>query len=160
MLWSAHALAAQTLLCFGHGCFGRVCSRNTNDIMVWAWMLWSAYAVGTRPLFWFGHGCFGQRVFSEHERYYGFGMDALVRVCCRNTNVIMVLASMLWSAYATGNTNVIMVWTWMLWSAYPLGTRLLLWFGHGCFGQCICCRNTNVILVWPWMLSSAYALGA
>ena len=25
-----------------------VCSGNTNEIMVWAWMLWSAYALGTR----------------------------------------------------------------------------------------------------------------
>ena len=25
-----------------------VCSRNTNVIMVWAWMLWSAYALQRR----------------------------------------------------------------------------------------------------------------
>ena len=30
------------------------------------------------------------------ERNYGFGMDALVIVCFRNTNVIMILAWMLW----------------------------------------------------------------
>ena len=36
----------------------------------------------------------------EHERSYGFGMDALVSVCFWNTNGIMVLASMLWSACA------------------------------------------------------------
>ena len=100
-----------------------------------------------------GHGCFGQRMLSEHERYYGLRMDALVSVCSRNTNVIMVWAWMLWSAYALGTRmllwfergcfgqrmlsehNVIMVWAWMLWSAYALGTRTLLWFGHGCFGQ-------------------------
>ena len=112
-------------------------------------MLWSAYALGTRTLLWFGHGCFGQRMLSEHERYYDLRMDALVSVCSRNTNVIMVWAWMLWSAYALGmvwgmdalvrvcsrNTNVIMVWAWMLWSGYALGTRTLLWFGHGCFGQ-------------------------
>ena len=67
-----------------------VCSRNTNVIMVCAWMLWSAYALGTRTLLWFAHGCFGQRILSEHERYYGWRMDALVSVCSRNTNVIMV----------------------------------------------------------------------
>ena len=32
----------------------------------------------------------------EHERYYGLGMHVLVTVCSRNTNVIMVLAGMLW----------------------------------------------------------------
>ena len=30
------------------------------------------------------------------------------------------------------NTNVIMVWAWMLRDPYALGTRTLLWFGHGC----------------------------
>ena len=48
-----------------------VCSRNTNGIMVWAWMLWSAYALGTRTELWFGHGCSGQRMLWEHERRYG-----------------------------------------------------------------------------------------
>ena len=27
---------------------GTVCSRNTNGIMIWAWMLWEPYALGTR----------------------------------------------------------------------------------------------------------------
>ena len=142
MRWSAYALGTQTLLWFGHGCFGQrmlleheryyglgmvsVCSRNTNVIMVCAWMLWSAYALGTRTLFWFWHGCFS--------------------VC-------------------SGNVNVIVAWAWMLWSAYALGTRTLLWFAHGCFGQrmlseheryyglrmdalvSVCSRNTNVIMV-------------
>ena len=162
---------------FRHRCFGQrmlreheryygsgmdalvsVCSWNTNVIMVWAWMLWSAYALGTRTLLWFGHGCFGQRMLSEHERYYGLRLDALVSACSRNTNVIMV-------------------WAWMLWSACALGTRVLLWFEHGCFGQrmlseheryyglsmdalvSVCSRNTNVIMVWAWMLWSADALG-
>ena len=49
----------------------------------------------------------------EHERYYGLGMDALRPVC-------------------SWNTNVIMVWAWMLGDPYALGTRTLLWFGHGC----------------------------
>ena len=27
---------------------------------------------------------------AKHERYHGLGMDALVTVCSRNTNVIMI----------------------------------------------------------------------
>ena len=38
---------------------------------------------------WFKHGCFGQRMLWEHERYYGFGMDALVSICSWNTNSIL-----------------------------------------------------------------------
>ena len=170
MLWSSYALGTRTLLWSRHGCFGQrtlleheryygygmdalvsVCSGNMNVIMVWAWMLWSAYALGTRALLWFGHGCFRQGMLSEHERYHGLGVDALVSVCSRNTNVIMV-------------------WAWMLWSAYAPGTRTLLWFRHGCFGQrmlrerechyglgmdalvSVCSWNTNIISVWPWML--------
>ena len=171
------------LFLFGHGCFGQrmlseheryglgmdalvsVCSRNTI-VMVLAWMLWSAYALGTRTLLRFGHGCFGQRMRWERECHCGLGMDALVSVCSRNTNVILV-------------------WAWMLWSVYAFGTRTELWFGHGCFGQrmlsaheqrmlwerechcglgmdalvSVCSRNTNVILVWAWMLWSVYAFG-
>ena len=52
----------------------------------------------------------------EHEQKYGVGMDALVTVCC-------------W------NTNGIMIWACMLWSPYALGTRTELWFGHGCSGD-------------------------
>ena len=58
-----------------------VCSWNTNGIMVWAWMLWSPYALEARTLLWFGHGCSGERMLSNHERYYGLGMDALVSGC-------------------------------------------------------------------------------
>ena len=36
----------------------------------------------------------------EHERYCGLGMDALVTVCSRNTNVIMVWVWMQWYPYA------------------------------------------------------------
>ena len=170
MLWSAYALGTRTGLWFGHGCSGQrmflgherdyglgmdaalvsVCSGHTNEIMVWAWMLWSSYALGTRTRLWFGHGCSGQRMFSEHERDYGLGMDALVSVC-------------------SGNTNGIMVWAWMLRSAYALGTRAGFWFGHGCSGQrmlweherdyglgmdalvSVCSGNTNgVIGECPW----------
>ena len=75
----------------------------------------------------------------EHQRSYGLGMGALVTVCSRNTKVLMV-------------------WAWVLWSAYALGTRTLLWFGHGCSHHRVLC-NTNVILVWAWMLQLPYALG-
>ena len=127
-----------------------VCSRNTNVIMVWAWMHWSPYALETRTILWFGHGCTSHRMLSKHERYYGLGMDALVTVCSRNTNVIMV-------------------WAWMHWSPYALETRTLLWFEHGCTGHrmlskheryyglgmdalvTVCSRNTNDIMVWAWM---------
>ena len=85
MLWSAYALGTRTRLWFGHGCSGQrmlleherdsglgmdalvsVCSWNTNEIMVWAWMLWSAYALGTRARLWFGHGCSFRRMLWEH----------------------------------------------------------------------------------------------
>ena len=49
---------------------------------------------------WFGHGCSGHRMLSNHERYYGFGMDALVSVCSWNTNGTIVWAWMLWSPHA------------------------------------------------------------
>ena len=52
----------------------------------------------------------------ERERYHGLGMGALVIVCSGNTNVIMLKAR-------------------VLWSPYDLGTRTLLWFGHGCSGH-------------------------
>ena len=108
MLWSSYALGARTLLWFGRGCSGHrmlfeheryyglgthalviVCSWSTNVIMVWARMLSSSYALGARTLLWFGHACSGHRMLFEHERNYGLGMDALVIVCSRNTNVIM-----------------------------------------------------------------------
>ena len=72
-----------------------VCSRNTNVIMVWAWMIWLLYALGTRTLLWFGHGCCSERMLLEHPRYYVLGMDALVSACSWYTNVIMVWAWML-----------------------------------------------------------------
>ena len=137
MLWSPYALRTRTLSWFGHGCSGHrmlfeheryhglgmdapviVCSRNTNVIMVSAWMLWSPDALETRTLSWLGHGCSGHRMLFKHEYYHGLGMDAPVIVCSRNTNVIMVSA-------------------WMLWSPYALETRTLSWLGHGCSGHCV-----------------------
>ena len=97
----------------GMGALVTVCSRNTNVLMVWAWALWSPYALGTRTLLVFGHGCSGHRVLSELERSHGLGIGALVSVC-------------------SWNTNIIMVWAWVLQCRYALGTRTLLWFGHGC----------------------------
>ena len=149
--WFRHACFGQPMLLehecyygFGMDALVSVCSWNTNAVMVWAWMLWSAYALGTRTLLWFGHGCFGQRMLRERECRCGLGVDALVSVCSRNTNIIMVCAWMLWSAYAlgtrtsyglgmdalvsvcSGNVSVIVAWAWMLWSAYVLETRTLL----------------------------------
>ena len=193
ILWSSYALGTRTLSWFGHGCSGHrmlleheryhglgmdalviVCFRNTNVIMAWAWILWSSYALGTRTLSWSGHGCSGHRMLLEHERYHGLGMDALVTVCSWNMNVMMVWARMLWSSYAleheryhglgmdalvivcSRNTNVIMVWAWMLWSSYALGTRTLLWFGHGCSGHRMLSEHKRYYghgMVWPWTKS-------
>ena len=93
--WSSHARGKRARLWFGHGCFGHgmlleherdyglgmdalviVCSWNTNEIMVWAWMLWSSYALGTRTRL-----CSGHRMLLEHERKFHLGVDALVIVC-------------------------------------------------------------------------------
>ena len=210
MLWSSYALGARTLLWFGHGCSGHrmlfehercdglgtdalviVCSSNTNIIMAWTWMLWSSYALRTRTLSWFGHGCSGHRMLLENEHYHGLGMDALVIVCSRSTNV-MVWARMLWSSYAlrtrtlswlghcsghrmlleheryhslgmdalvivcSWSTNVIMVWARMLWSSYALGTRTLLWFGHGWSGHRMLSEHERYDghgMVCPWTKS-------
>ena len=96
--------------------WSRYAPWNTNGIMIWAWKLWSPYALGTRTELWFGHECSGHCMLLEHERNYGLGMDALVTVCSRNTNGIMI-------------------WAWKLWSPYALGTRAEIWFGHGCSGH-------------------------
>ena len=197
MHWSPYALDTRTELWFGHGCTGHrmlsthernyglgmyavvtVWSRNTNGIMVWAWMHWSPYALDTRTEImvwacmqwspygletrtelWFGRVCsaHGHRMLSKHERNYGLGMDALVTVC-------------------PPNTNGIMVWACVQWSPYGLETRMELWFGHGCTGHrmlsthernyglgmyavvTVWSRNTNGIMVWACMHWSPYAL--
>ena len=110
-----------------------VCSRNTNVIMVWARMLWSPYDLGTRTELCFGHGCSGYRMLVEHERNYVLGMDALVheRMLSKHERKYVLGMDALVSI-CSWNTNVIMVWARMLWSPYVLGTRTLLWFGHGC----------------------------
>ena len=84
------------------------------------------------------------------------GMEALVIICSRNTNGIMV-------------------WVWKLWSSNAFETRTELWFGHGCSGHRMlskhernyglgmdalvieCSRNTNGIMVWVWKLWSSNA---
>ena len=112
-----------------------VCSWNTNEIMVWAWMLWLWYALETQTLLWCGHGCSGYRMLLEYERNSGLGMDALVTAC-------------------SWNTDVITAWAWMLWLSYALGTRTLLCFGHGCSHYRMLWEHGRyVILVWVWMLS-------
>ena len=175
--WQRYALGTRTLSWFGHGCSGNpmlleheryyalgmgavatVCSRNTNVIMLWAWMLRQPYALGTRTLSCFGHGRSGNGMLLEHECYHGLGMDALATLC-------------------SWNTNVIMLWAWAQWQPYALGTRTLSCFGHGCSGNpmlleherhhglgmdalaTLCSWNTNVIMVWAWMLWQPYALG-
>ena len=65
-------------------------TRNTNVIMVCAWMLWLPHALGTRTLLCFEHGCSGSRTRWEHESYCGLGMNAQVTVCSGNMNVIIV----------------------------------------------------------------------
>ena len=53
----------------------------------------------------------------------------------------------------------------MLWSAHALGTRTLLWFEHGCFGQRMLSEHEHNILCFGHgcfgqrMLSEQYALG-
>ena len=86
--WFGHGRIANRMLLeheryhgLGMGALATVCSWNTNVIMVRAWMLWQKYALGTRTLSWFGHGRIGNRMFLEHERYHGLGMDALASVC-------------------------------------------------------------------------------
>ena len=195
MLWPSYALGTRTGLWFGHGCSGQrmlweherdyglgmdalvsVCSGNTNGIMVWAWMLWSAYVLGTRTRLLFGHGCSGQRMLWEHERDYGWGMDA-------RSSYALGTRTGLW--FGHGCSGQRMLWEherdygfgMMLWSSYALGTRTGLWFGHGCSGHrmlseherdyglgmdalvSVCSGHTNEIMVWAWMLWSAYALG-
>ena len=98
------------------------CSRKTNVTMHWAWILWLAGALGTRTFLWFGHGCSGYHMLLKHEHYYGLGMDALVVVCCWNTNVVMVWAWMLWLLYAVGTLSSSGLCSWKF-----RGIRIVLW---------------------------------
>ena len=131
----------------GMDALGIVCSGNTNGIMVWACTLWLSYALGTRTLLWFGHKFSGYRKRWEHERCYGLGLDALVRMHLEHERYIR--ACMLRFSYALGtrtllwfggmdalviscswNMNIMTVWAWMQWFSHTLETRTLSWFGH------------------------------
>ena len=118
MPWLSDALGTRTLLWFGHGSSGYLLP----------------YALGTQTLLWFEHGCSGYRMHSEHERYCGLRMDALVIGCTRNTSVFMVWAWMLWLSDALRTRTLLWFWAWMLWLPDALATRTLLWFEHGCSG--------------------------
>ena len=141
-----------------------VCSRNTNIIMVWAWMLWLSFALGTRTLLWFGHGCAivcsrSTNVFMvwawSHNSWYAFGTRtflcfgrgcAIVSMLSEPPMPLFIVCSV-----CSRNTNVILVWEWMHLLSHALGTRTLLWFGHG-RTILVCFRKTNAIVVWAWML--------
>ena len=100
-------------------------------------------------LLWFGHACSRNRMLWEHERYYRLGMHALVTLCSRNMNAIVV-------------------WVWMLCQPYALehdrynglgtdGERMLSeherHYGLGMDALVsVCSPNTNVIMVWGWIL--------
>ena len=93
---------------------------------------------------------------SEQERHYFLGMDAVLSICTRKTNVIRV-------------------WAWILWLSDALRRRTLSWFGLGSSGYRMHSehkryhvlgmdalvtartRNTNVIMVWARMLWLSYA---
>ena len=133
-------------------------------LLVWAWMLWLSCALGTCTLLWVGHGCYCYRMLSEHDHYYGLGVDALVIVCSRNTSVTRVWAWMRDSMlsehkryYGLGmvalflvcfrNANVLMVWCAIvsMLSEPPMTLFIVC---------SVCSQNTNIITVWAWMRDS------
>ena len=70
---------------------------------------------------------------SKHERYDGLGMDALVTVCSRNTNVF------LWFGHGCSGNRMLSKH-----ERYDgLGMDALV---------TVCSRNTNVFMFWAWML--------
>ena len=69
---------------------------------------------------------------SEHERNCDLGMDALVTVCSKNTNGIMI-----WHG-CSGN-RMLLEHEW----SYDLGMDAL---------GTVCSWNTNGIMIWGWML--------
>ena len=80
---------------------------------------------------------------SEEERCWGLRVDTMVNVCIRNTNVNMA-------------------WTWMLWFWDALGTRTILWYGHGCPGFRMHSddeRYHGLGYVWAWIVWLSDALG-
>ena len=59
----------------------------------------------------------------EHGRNYDLGMDALVGVCALGTRTEYDLGMDALVSGCSWNTNGIMVLAWMLWLAYALRTR-------------------------------------
>ena len=85
--------------------------------MVWEWVHLLSHALGTRTLFWFGHGC------------------SSIIVCSRNTNVIMVWEWLHYLSYALlsyASEHEHYCGLGMGARLCALGTRTLLWCGHGC----------------------------
>ena len=84
-------------------------------------------------------------------------MDALVNVCSRNTNVIMVLGMdtrmLKHERYSGLGMDAIV-------SVCARNTNRYYGFGHGCPGNRTLSKHTNVIMVWAWMHWQPYALGA
>ena len=105
--------------------------------------------------------------------YYGLGMDAFGTGCSPEL-------TLLWFGHGcSGNCtlsqlDIASVWAWMLRFSYApdngrcyglgmdaFGTgcsRNLLWFGHGCSGNCML-SQLDITSVWAWMLRFSYALG-
>ena len=69
----------------------------------------------------------------EHERYYGLGMDALVSICPRNTNVIRT-RTLLWFGHACTGKRMLLE-----------HKRYYCWGIDALVG--VCFRNTDVIIV-------------
>ena len=111
-------------------------------VFVWAWMHWQPYALEARSLLWFG-----------------LCMDALVTVCFRNTNVILVLSMDALVNVCSRSTKLILVW----FGYGSTGNRMLSkhkrYSGFGMDALVtVCSRNTSVILVSAWTHWQPYAL--
>ena len=126
----------------------------------------------------------------QHE-HYRLGMDTVIIECVR-TRTEVSLGHGCSQHRVHLNTNVLLAWAWMLSSLSAIEnnrgygsdmdalkikcirTRLLLWFGHGCWLSSssvlkndryygsgmgalvnVCSWNANIIMVWTWMLSSS-----
>ena len=137
--WTWYALKTPTFLRLEHGCtcdgmsglvmdaLVTVCSQNANVNVTMVW-----------------DGCSGNRMLSEHEYYYGFGIDALGTVCSRNTYALerRTLYGLAMDALDTvclqhqrysGRSMAALVTACMAWP-WRIGHRML-WFGHECTGN-------------------------
>ena len=170
MFWSPSALGTRTELWLGHGCSGHhmllehdrysglgmdalvtIRSRNTNGIVVWAWMLWSSYALGTRTELLFGHGCSGHHMLLERERNYGLGMDALVIVCSDGGSAFPLRTDpgaspaskkSCWNHRTQGPRGCVPPKTWLL-----LGLLEVILGSEGSNTACICLRRSLFVCV-------------